>query len=165
MPSPTYRLGVPADAYEIAVMSRYLIEVGLRGWSWPPDRVAKAIKARETSVLVADVRPHLVGFAIMEFADTSAHLSLFAIKPSHQRCGIGRQMIAWLEETALVAGITTINLELRVNNFAARTFYRVLGYKEASYIPGYYRGIETAVRMTRDIRRVLPSPIGEKPGK
>jgi ribosomal-protein-alanine N-acetyltransferase len=151
------RLGVPADAYEIAVMSRYLIEVGLRGWSWPPDRVAKAIRARDTNVLVVDVKEHLVGFGIMEFGDATAHLSLFAVKPSHQRCGIGKQMIAWLEDTALVAGITTINLELRVNNFAARTFYRVLGYKEASYIPGYYRGIETAVKMTRDIRRTIPN--------
>ncbi len=159
MPAPTYRLGVPADAYEIAVMSRYLIEVGLRGWSWPPDRVAKAIKARETNVLVADVGQHLVGFAIMEFADTSAHLSLFAVKPSHQRCGIGKQMSTWLEDAALVAGINTVNLELRVNNFAARTFYRVLGYKETAYIPGYYRGIETAVKMTRDIRRVVPSTL------
>jgi ribosomal-protein-alanine N-acetyltransferase len=140
-------------------MSRYLIEVGLRGWSWPPDRVAKAIKARETSVLVADVGQHLVGFAIMEFGDTSAHLSLFAVKPSHQRCGIGKQMITWLEESALVAGITTINLELRVNNFAARTFYRMLGYKETAYIPGYYRGIETAVKMSRDIRRLAPSAL------
>lgn len=165
MPAPVYRLGVPADAYEIAVMSRYLIEVGLRGWSWPPDRVAKAIKARETCVLVADVKQHLVGFAIMEFADTSAHLSLFAVKPSHQRCGIGRHMIAWLEDSALVAGITTISLELRVNNFAARTFYRVLGYKEGSYIPGYYRGIETAVKMTRDIRKVIPKPQVEKRDK
>ena len=153
MPTPVYRLGVPADAYEIAVMSRYLIEVGLRGWSWPPDRVAKAIRARETNVLVADVRQHLVGFTIAEFGDTVAHLSLFAVKPSHQRCGIGKHMIAWLEESALVAGITTINLELRVNNFAARMFYRVLGYKETSYIPGYYRGVETAVKMSRDIRR------------
>ena len=165
MPSPTYRLGLPADAYEIAVMSRYLIEVGLRGWSWPPDRVAKAIRARDTNVLVAEVKPHLVGFAIMEFGDTASHLSLFAVKPSHQRCGISKQMIAWLEEAALVAGITTINLELRVNNFAARTFYRVLGYKEASYIPGYYRGIETAVKMTRDIRRTIPDRIREKPKK
>ena len=165
MLSPTYRLGLPADAYEIAVMSRYLIEVGLRGWSWPPDRVAKAIRARDTNVLVAEVKPHLVGFAIAEFGDTAAHLSLFAVKPSHQRCGIGKQMIAWIEEAALVAGITTINLELRVNNFAARTFYRVLGYKEASYIPGYYRGIETAVKMTRDIRRTIPDRIREKPKK
>ena len=38
MPSPKIRLANPADAYEIAVMSRYLIEVGLRGWTWPPDR-------------------------------------------------------------------------------------------------------------------------------
>ena len=165
MPGPVYRLGVPADAYEIAVMSRYLIEVGLRGWSWPPDRVAKAIKARETCVLVADMKQHLVGFAIMEFADTSAHLSLFAVKPSHQRCGIGRRMIAWLEEAALVAGVSTISLELRVNNFGARTFYRVLGYTEASYIPGYYRGVETAVKMTRDIRRAAPKQISENPGK
>ena len=165
MSSPKLRLCVPADAYEIAVMSRYLIEVGLRGWSWPPDRVAKAIRARETNVLAVDVGQHLVGFAIMEFGDTAAHLSLFAVKPSHQRCGLGKQMIAWLEETALVAGITTINLELRVNNFAARTFYRVLGYKETSYIPGYYRGIETAVKMTRDIRRVVPDHISEKPRK
>src|SRR5262245_8447292 len=156
MPSPVYRLGAPADAYEIAVMSRYLIEVGLRGWSWPPDRVAKAIRARETNVLVAEVKQHLVGFAIAEFGDSVAHLSLFAVKPSHQRCGIGKHMIAWLEEAALVAGINTINLELRVNNFAARMFYRVLGYKKTSYIPGYYRGIETAVKMTRDIRRAIP---------
>ena len=159
---PVFRLATPADAYEMAVMSRYLVEVGLRGWSWPPDRVAKAIRARETNVLVVDVRQHLVGFAIMEFGDSSAHLSLFAVKPSHQRCGIGKQMIAWLEEAALVAGITTINLELRVNNFAARTFYRVLGYKETSYIPGYYRGIETAVKMTRDIRRAIPDRISDR---
>src|SRR5687768_6341687 len=159
MSAPLFRLATVADAYEIAVMSRYLIEVGLRGWSWPPDRVAKAIRARDTNVLVAEVKQHLVGFAIMEFGETAGHLSLFAVKPSHQRCGIGKQMIGWLEEAALVAGITTINLELRVNNFAARTFYRVLGYAEGAYIPGYYRGIETAVKMTRDIRRVIPDRI------
>ena len=154
MPAPLYRLACPADAYEIAVMSRYLIEVGLRGWSWPPERVVKAIRARDTNVLAAEVRGHLVGFAIMDFGDTAAHLSLFAVKPSHQRCGIGRQLMAWLEEAALTAGITTINLELRVNNFAARTFDGMGGYKETSYIPGYYRGVETAVKMVRDIRRV-----------
>ena len=153
MPTPVYRLGQPADAYEIAVMSRYLIEVGLRGWSWPPDRVAKAIKAADTNVLVAEVRQHVVGFAIMDFGDTAAHLALLAVKPTHQRCGVGRRMMAWLEEAALTAGITTVSLELRSNNFGARTFYRILGYKELSYIPGYYRGVETAVKMARDIRR------------
>lgn len=159
MTQPVLRLAVPADAYEIAVMSRYLIEIGLRGWSWPPERVASAIRARDTNVLVAEIKDHLVGFAVTDFGDTAAHLSLLAVKPSHQRCGIGRQMMDWLEEVALTAGITTIHLELRVNNFAARTFYRMLGYKEVSYIPGYYRGLETAVKMSRDIRRVIPNRI------
>jgi [ribosomal protein S18]-alanine N-acetyltransferase len=153
MSVPVYRLAVPTDAYEIAVMSRYLIEIGLRGWTWPPERVAKSIKARDTNVLVADVGRSLIAFAIMDFGDTTAHLSLLAVKPSHQRCGIGRQLMVWMEEAALAAGIATVSLELRSNNFAARTFYRMLGYKELSYIPGYYRGAETAVKMSRDIRR------------
>jgi ribosomal-protein-alanine N-acetyltransferase len=101
----------------------------------------------------------------MDFGDTSAHLSLLAVKPTHQRCGVGRRMMAWLEEAALTAGIGTISLELRSNNFGARTFYRILGYKELSYIPGYYRGVETAVKMARDIRRVVPSRISERPQK
>lgn len=159
MPSPAYRLATVADAYEIAVMSRYLIEVGLRGWTWPPERVAKAIRARDTNVVVADVKRHVVGFGIMDFGDTTAHLSLLAVKPTHQRCGIGRRLMNWLEEAAVTAGITTVSLELRSNNYAARAFYRLLGYRELSYLPGYYRGVEAAVKMGRDIRRVMPKSL------
>lgn len=150
------RLATPADAYEIAVMSRCLIEIGLRGWSWHPDRVVKAIRARATTVLIAEAEGKRVGVAIMEFHDTKAHLSLLAVKPTHQRCDIGRQMMEWLEESALTAGIATIVLELRANNFGARSFYHALGFREAAYLPGYYQGTETALRMSRDIRRQVP---------
>ena len=68
-------------------------------------------------------------------------------------------MMTWLEEAALTAGITTVSLELRSNNYAARAFYRLLGYKELSYIPGYYRGVETAVKMSRDISRATPKTV------
>ncbi|MGQ0524602.1 MAG: GNAT family N-acetyltransferase [Betaproteobacteria bacterium] len=165
MSQPVFRLATVADAYEIAVMSRYLVEVGLRGWSWHPERVAKAVRARDTSVVVAEVERNFVGFAIMEFGDIKAHLSLLAVKPSHQRCSIGRQLVEWLEEAALVAGITTINLELRTNNFGARCFYRMMGFKETAYIPGYYRGVETAVKMSRDIRRAIPQADRLIPGR
>jgi ribosomal-protein-alanine N-acetyltransferase len=159
MTAPVFRLAQVSDAYEIAVMSRYLIEVGLRGWTWHPERVAKAIRARDTNVVVATAATHVVAFAIMEYGDTTAHLSLLAVKPSHQRCGIGRHLMEWLEETALTAGITSIKLELRSNNFGARCFYRMLGYRETAFVSGYYRGVETAVKMSRDIRREIPNPI------
>jgi ribosomal-protein-alanine N-acetyltransferase len=153
MQVPTLRLARPPDAYPIAMMSRALIEAGLSGWSWDPERVARSIQARDTLVLVAAVQNPVVGFAIMNFGDTQAHLSLLAVQSPYQRCGIGRRMMAWLEESALVAGIATVNLELRAGNHAARDFYRVLGFRETAYIPGYYRGTETALRMSRDIRR------------
>ena len=159
MPSPTFRLATPADADPIALMSRELIECGLSGWSWPPERVARSIQARDTVVLVASVQSHTNGFAIMSFGDVQAHLSLLAVRPSHQRRGIGRQMMEWLEESALVAGIATIDLELRANNSAARDFYRTLGFKDTAYVPGYYRGVETGLRMSRDIRRHIPDRI------
>jgi len=151
--NPTLRPAIPADAYEIAMMSRYLIEIGLRGWSWHPDRVIKAIRARETMVLVAEEKNILSGFAIMEFGDARAHLSLLAVKPAHQRRGIGRQMMDWLEESALTGGISTIELEFRVSNLSARGFYHGLGYNETKYLPAFYHGMETELWMSRDIRR------------
>jgi ribosomal-protein-alanine N-acetyltransferase len=162
MVQPAFRLANPADAYEIAVMSRYLVEVGLRGWSWPPERVEKAIRARSTLVVIAEMRSHLVGFGIMEFGEVQAHLSLLAVKPAYHRCGIGRTLLQWLEDSALTAGIATITLELRANNYGARSFYRLVGFEEGAYIPGYYRGVETALRMSRDIRRHIPDAVNGK---
>lgn len=156
---PALRLASPADADAIALMSRELIEAGLSGWSWDPQRVARAIRARDTVVLVAAAQNSLIGFAIMNFGDASAHLSLLAVQPPHQRRGIGARMMAWLEESALVAGIAMINLELRTNNSGARDFYRALGFRETAYIPGYYQGVETALRMSRDIRRWISDRI------
>jgi ribosomal protein S18 acetylase RimI-like enzyme len=43
-------------------------------------------------------------------------------------------------------------LELRANNHVARAFYTDIGFAEAAQVPGYYRGVETAVRMVRVLR-------------
>lgn len=145
------RLAHGGDVQEIAAMSRCLIEVGLRGWTWHPARVARALQARETCVLVTEIGGQLAGFAISEFGDTRAHLSLLAVKPAHQRRGIGLAMIEWLAESALVAGIDHFSVEMRANNFAARSFYETLGFRQQQYIAGYYQNVEPAIRMRRDL--------------
>ena len=148
----TLRPGAPADAAKIAAMSRDLIEAGL-GWSWGPDRVGRSIGNKDTFALLACDRELVVGFAIMFFGDEHAHLNLLAVRPSHQRLGIGRRMVEWLTESACTAGIATIHLELRTANQAARSFYTALGFSESAYIPGYYRGREMALRMIRTLRK------------
>ena len=145
----TIRLARGSDIQQIAVMSRCLIEVGLRGWTWHPTRIARALRSRETCVLVAEADNKFAGFAITEFGDIRAHLSLFAVQPGFQRRGIGLAMIEWIMESALTAGITQIDVEMRSNNFAARSFYESLGFKPTGQVAGYYQNIETAVRMQR----------------
>ena len=152
----TLRLAQPSDARHIAVMSRDLIEAGL-GWTWDTERVAKSLRHRETVTLVACDRDRsgerLVAFAIMHFGDEHAHLALLAVKPAHQRLGLGRRMLEWLTESAYAAGIAAIHLELRGSNQSARRFYHAIGFTETAYLPGYYRGREMAVRMLRELRK------------
>ena len=147
----TLRLAAAADAEPIAAMSRALIEAGLP-WTWTPQRVARNLARPETLVLTARDADHLAGFAIMQFGEERAHLSLLAVHADYQRQGIARRMLDWLTQSALTAGIASIHLELRESNLAARRFYLAQGFDETVRIPGYYRGVETAVRMLRDIR-------------
>ena len=159
----TLRPGRPADAVRIAAMSRDLIETGL-GWSWGPERVARSLANKETFALLACDRDRVVAFAIMFFGDEHAHLNLLAVRLSHQRLGIGRRMVQWLIESAHVAGIASIHLELRAANTTARNFYKSLGFTESAYIPGYYRGREMALRMMRMLRRQgTPLPVWAAP--
>jgi ribosomal-protein-alanine N-acetyltransferase len=174
----TIRLAEPRDAPAVALMSRDFIESGL-GWKYDAPRVLKAIRDRETLTIVASeggkpapgmtgaaaaaaVRDALAGFAIMELGEERAHLVLLAVRPSHRRLGIGQRMLEWLLESARVAGMASVHLELRAGNDAARRFYRAMGFYETVLVPGYYRGVEGgrkegALRMLRVLR--VPGPV------
>lgn len=144
------RLARPADATTIANFSRDLIEYGLR-WRWTPKRVAASIRAPAVNVLVARFHENIAGFAIMRYGDDVAHLDLLAVAPPFQRAGVGRQLLEWLEKCAVVAGIFNVTLEVRAGNEGAQLFYQRMGYRALVELPGYYQGIEAAIRMGRDL--------------
>ena len=158
MRAPPVKLGLASidDALAIAEMSRDLIETGL-GWSWTPARVAREIRDRESIVLVARLRGLLIGFAVAGFGDEVTHLSLLAVRREWQRRNIGRSLFEWLKASALTAGMAEMRVELRAVNRGARQFYRALGFEEAGWSPGYYRGRETALRMRLNLR---PTALG-----
>jgi ribosomal protein S18 acetylase RimI-like enzyme len=144
------RLARPADATTIANLSRDLIEYGLR-WRWTPMRVAASIRAPDVNVLVACIHENVAGFAIMRYGDDDAHLDLLAVAPPYRRAGVGRQLLEWLEKCAVVAGIFSVALEVRAGNEGAQLFYKRMGYRTLVHLPGYYQGIEAALRMGRDL--------------
>jgi ribosomal-protein-alanine N-acetyltransferase len=142
------QLATRADAAAIAAMSRDRIEQGL-GWSWTAARVLHSIRDPDTNVAVARERDSLVAFGIMKYREEMAHLLLFAVRASHQRRGLGSQVLRWLESVAQTSGVTRIEVECRRDNAAARNFYGEHGYHEHVISRGYYRGVEDAVRLEK----------------
>src|SRR5262245_37586535 len=139
----TIRPAEPRDAQAIATMSRDFIESGL-GWKYDAGRVLRAMRDRETLAVVAcegakGAPPAkggaVAGFAIMEFGDERAHLVLLAVRPSHRRLGTGQRLLDWLLESARVAGMASIHLELRAGNDAARRFYRAMASTRRCWCP------------------------------
>jgi ribosomal protein S18 acetylase RimI-like enzyme len=152
----TLRLARRTDAGVIAAMSRDFIEAGL-GWRYSADRIARLIAERDTTSLVAcDAQGRIQGFAILHFGELRAHLVLLCVQPERRRRGVGRRLIEWLLESARVAGIESLHLELRADNDAARAFYGRLGFTDAAVVPGYYDARIPAQRMVLVLREPRP---------
>ena len=139
------------DAALLAAMSQAHIETGLKP-AWGAARIRWHVRDPDSLVLKARLGSTLAGFALMRYGEDVAHLNLLAVDPAHRRRGVARALLQWLEETALTAGSFIVGLELRAGNEVARAFYCALGYRELGAIPGYYQGVESAIRMARDVR-------------
>lgn len=145
------RLATPADAADIAAMSRDYIEHGLP-WRWRQDRVAAAIMNPDTNVAVVSDRGAITAFGIMSYADVDAHLLLFAVRRTSQRTGVGSAVLRWLEAVARTAGAERIQVESRRENVAARNFYSEHGYHERTIKKAMYSGIADGIRLEKLLR-------------
>ena len=139
------------DAPGIANMSRNLIEPGLP-WTWTPRRVATHMRQRHSMVVVARSGAQLAGFVMAQFGNDDVHLTLLGVAETHRNAGVGRKLVAWVEDSAVVAGLFLVKLEVRARNHAGRRFYAKVGYKESGVVQGYYSGVEDAIKLSRDLR-------------
>ena len=82
----------------------------------------------------------------MFFGDEHAHLSLLAVQPSHQRQGLGRQMMAWMMDAISVAGVYRVadGKIIEVPNsggVSPRDADAAFRQREAEYSKGWYAAI------------------------
>ncbi len=139
------------DAYSIATMSRDIIEHGLQ-WNWTPERVGRCVLSPDINVVTAKNAGEVVGFGIMYYGYSKAHLNLLGVDVTWRSLGIGHRLLAWLEHCAVTAGIEHCQLEVRESNEFARNFYSHHGYQEIEIVPGYYQRKENAIRMSRGLQ-------------
>jgi ribosomal-protein-alanine N-acetyltransferase len=145
------RLATPADAAQIAAMSRDYIEHGLP-WGWTETRVARAIRGADKNVAVVHEQDRVAAFGIMGYLDDDAHLLLLAVRQERRRSGLGTGILLWLEEVARVAGARRIRVEARQQNVAARCFYNEPGYQERALRQRMYSGVADGVLLEKWLR-------------
>ena len=142
------------DAYNIATMSRDIIEHGLQ-WSWTPERIGRCVMSPDINVVTAKNDSDVIGFGVMYYGYSKAHLNLLGVDATWRSAGIGQRVLDWLERCAVTAGLECCQLEVRESNEHARHFYSRHGYRETETVAGYYQRKEDAVRMTKCLQQSL----------
>ena len=150
----TVEFATSSDAVEIGELSKKYIEYDL-GWRYTPGRLRELLKEEATNVVVARKGNNLAGFGIMTYADQNANLDLLAVKLRYRRRGIGKQIVAWLEEVARTAGILNVYVQVRKMNRGAMKFYARSGFQVIDELGGYYGGTETGVIMCKSIGQMI----------
>ena len=73
------------------------------------------------------------------------HITAVAVRSSHRRQGLGRQVLAGLLERGRQAGAHHATLEVASGNLPARELYAAAGFREAGLRRHYYRNGDDAV--------------------
>lgn len=87
--------------------------------------------------LVAKIGEAVVGMGGWRSRDSDAELKKMYVRPSYQRRGVARRLLAELEATALAAGRARLVLETGNAQPEALALYRSAGYVEVEKF-GYY---------------------------
>ena len=85
-----------------------------------------------------ELEGELIGYSIMSLAAGEAHLLNLCMHPAHQGNGYGRAALEQVLKVAEGRQTTTVFLEVRVSNTAARRLYESAGFNEIGQRFNYY---------------------------
>lgn len=115
------------------------------------------MESNSKNIVVARNNEMLLGFGIMTYRDDEANLDLLAVKQNFRRMGVARNIVGWLSEVAIVAGIHSVYVQVRKLNISAVEFYQNIGFRKIDEVAGYYQGKEAAVIFCKTLRPVFRS--------
>tara|TARA_Y100001970_G_scaffold290274_1_gene423454 strand:- start:108903 stop:109379 length:477 start_codon:yes stop_codon:yes gene_type:complete len=104
--------------------------------------------------LVQRQNKEIIGFSIQSFTLDESHLLNIGIDESKRRKGYGTDLMEKIILTCKTMNSKRLNLEVRVSNFSAISFYKEYGFKQVGMRKNYYRiknGKEDALLMSKKI--------------
>lgn len=142
---------IRADAIRWTCRSHYPAEL-LDRWASGPLPETFPTRIGNEYFVVATVESRIAGFAALKIS--SAEIEAVFVAPDAGRRGLGRQLLADLENAALREGLESLSLNSSLN---AVPFYAALGYDSVSEnIHTTSQGLQIAcVYMTRSLVRTV----------
>jgi ribosomal-protein-alanine N-acetyltransferase len=112
--------------------------------------------AQSFSFVAEDEDGRIAGFAIskreLRAGRSTGHIITIDVDPAFRRQGVGRLLMAAMEQKLREAGVESIQLEVAVDNASAEQFYLGHGYTHTGRIRGFYMGTLDALVMKKSIQ-------------
>jgi len=147
----TYRNLTLVDAIEIFKLEQEIFNEE----AWSLAQVKEELSgARRKYIAACNNEFHnapIVGYGGIAIVGDSGDIHTVSVIEDFRRQGIGRRLMARLENWAKDQGVKVFTLEMRVGNSSAAELYRSLGYLEISRRKNYYGDGIDAVVMQKQV--------------
>jgi ribosomal-protein-alanine acetyltransferase len=109
---------------------------------WSQDALENSLENRDTLALVAEHQTEIIGLIIGAKVGDEAEIFNLAVKDSHRRRGVGKQLVENILEEWSKFNLSRVFLEVRESNAAAIELYDGLGFRRVGRRLKYYRDPE-----------------------
>jgi [ribosomal protein S18]-alanine N-acetyltransferase len=134
-----YRSYTPEDFVQLYAVEEVCFSPPLR---FPQGYMRGLVRDRNAATWIAEEDGHIAGFAIVQWSreidEVIAYLQTIEVLPEARGCGIGAELLARCEQTALAAEAARIWLHVDEENAAAIRMYQRHGYVFQGRQENYY---------------------------
>jgi ribosomal protein S18 acetylase RimI-like enzyme len=120
------------DAYIVQLTRQQLGTVHERafGQPFPDEQFLRYIQSGAPTVVIEQKGKPIGYYSYLVGQNGKMHISAMVIDPAHQSSGIGKMVMAKLEEDAAKQGVRVLEVFVQENNAQSLAFTRSLGFRE-----------------------------------
>ena len=114
------------------------IERRAYAFPWTEGIFRDCLKVGYSAWMVVSPADEVLAYAMMSMAVGEAHVLNLCVEPAYHQQGLGRFLLAHLQQVAGAAGMDLMLLEVRKSNTAAISLYMGMGFHKLGVRKSYY---------------------------